>query len=256
MSQKLSRKTRVDVLLVEQGLAETREKAQALVLAGQVCVGDRLLAKPGHKLPSDVMLRLKSGSKEARGQYVSRGSHKLLGALEYFRTELQGKTCLDIGASTGGFTQVCLEHGAAKVYALDVGTNQLHWSLRSDPRVVSLEQINVREIPAGTIPLVDFICIDTSFISLKLVLPQAKAFLKPGGEMIVLIKPQHEVGKENVGKGGIVSDPVLHERVTREITDFAQSIGLASKGLIESSLKGTTGNKEFLIYLVTETKPI
>lgn len=242
----MSNKVRLDILVVQQGLAESREKAQALILAGKVLTGDQLLEKPGMKLAEDTPLRV-------RGQvdhYVSRGAHKLLGAIRHFNIDLAGKICLDVGASTGGFTQVCLELGAPKVYAVDVGHNQLHWKLRSDSRVVSMEGVNVRTASSALLPeKAGFVCIDTSFISLKMILPSVKQFLAPGGEVVALIKPQHEVGKENVGKGGIVRDPNLHRQVNDELSAFAQSHGFTVVGLIESPIKGTTGNTEFLIYL-------
>ncbi len=242
------KKERVDVLVTRQGLAESREKAQALILAGQILTGDKLLDKPGLKIAEDTVLRVRGDV----DKYVSRGAYKLLGALKEYSDsiKLSGKTCLDIGASTGGFTQVCLEHGAVKVYAVDVGHNQLHWQVRSDPRVVVFEGVNMRDADEKLLPeKVDFVCIDTSFISLRLILPSAKKFLKVGGQIVALIKPQHEVGKDQVGKGGIVRDSALHEQVKKDIVAFSQSIGLNVKGLIESSLKGTTGNIEFLIYL-------
>lgn len=239
-------KIRLDVLVVEQGLAESREKAQALILAGQILTGDTLLTKPGHKINADLVLRV-------RGQtdpYVSRGAYKLLGALKAFKIKLTGKICLDAGASTGGFTQVCLENGAPKVYAVDVGHNQLHWKVRNDARVISMEGVNLRTASPELLPeLVDFVCVDTSFISLRLILPAVSQFAKPDAEIVALIKPQFEVGKEDVGKGGIVRNPELHHRVTDDILAFAQSIGLQPLGLIESPIKGTTGNIEFLIYL-------
>lgn len=239
-------KIRLDILVVKQGLADSREKAQALILAGQVLTGDRLLDKPGLKLDGEVQLRIRGDVDE----FVSRGAKKLLGALENFKIKLDGKICLDVGASTGGFTQVCLKYGATKVYAVDVGSNQLHWKLRSDKRVVSMENTNVRTATEAILPeKVDFVCIDTSFISLKLVLPSVLQFLKSDGQIVALIKPQHEVGKENVGKGGIVKDPALHSKVTSELSAFSQSIGLKVHGLIESPIKGTTGNIEFLIHL-------
>lgn len=239
-------KERLDLLVVQQGLAETREKAQAMILAGQILTGDQLLEKPGMKLARDVVLRV-------RGEvdhYVSRGAHKLLGALKTFQISLSDRTCLDVGASTGGFTQVCLEQGALKVYAVDVGTNQLHWKLRSDSRVISMENTNIRTGDPELIgEKVGFVCIDASFISLKLIMPLLRQWLTPQGEVVALIKPQHEVGKENVGKGGIVRDPSLHAQVNADLSAFAQSIGFTVCGLIESPIKGTTGNTEFLIYL-------
>ena len=211
-------KIRLDVLIFERGLAESREKAQALIIAGKVLSGDTLLDKPGTKVDPDIEIRIKGKI----DHYVSRGAHKLLGALSEFKLTIEGKICLDIGASTGGFTQVCLENGATKVFAVDVGSNQLHWKIRSDPRVVSMEGVNFREASENLIPTkVDFVCIDTSFISLKKILPSTKLFLKEGSEVVALIKPQHEVEKEEVGKGGIVKKPELHDRVVKEISDFS-----------------------------------
>lgn len=239
-------KVRLDVLVVAQGFAESREKAQALILAGKILSGDKLLDKPGMKISSDAVLRVR-GDVDA---YVSRGAYKLKGALEHFGIDLAGKICLDIGASTGGFTQVCLERGAAKVFAVDVGHNQLHWKMRSDSRVVSMEGVNIREArPELFSEKADFVCIDTSFISLKLVLPAVPPLLKTRAVVVALIKPQHEVGRGQVGKGGIVKDPTLHAQVVESMKTFAQSIGFEVCGLIESSIKGTTGNTEFLIYL-------
>lgn len=239
-------KKRVDVMAVEQGLAPTREKAQALIMAGRVLTGDRLLDKPGLKIAADTPLRLKG---EIDG-YVSRGAYKLKGALDEYGIDLAGKACLDVGASTGGFTQICLERGARVVYAVDVGKNQLDWKLRNDSRVISMEGVNMRLAPPDLLPeKVAFACIDASFISLRLLLPQTKLFLLDGADLVALIKPQFEVGPENVGKGGIVKDGALHDRVTEELASFAQSIGFQVLGLIESSIRGTTGNKEFLIHL-------
>ncbi|MEW6058337.1 MAG: TlyA family RNA methyltransferase [Bdellovibrionota bacterium] len=247
----MPKKVRLDVLVVEQGLAESREKAQALILAGKVLTGDKLLEKPGLKLDHQTLLRVRGQSDD----YVSRGAYKLKGALETFQIELRGKICLDIGASTGGFTQICLEYGASKVYSVDVGHNQLHWKLRNDGRVIVMEGVNMRAAEPGLLPeKVDFVCIDTSFISLKLILPSVMKFSKPGAEVVGLIKPQHEVGKEQVGKGGIVKDPKLHRQVTEDLTTFAQSIGFKVCGLVESSLKGTTGNTEFLMHLRCATE--
>ncbi|MBI2605453.1 MAG: TlyA family RNA methyltransferase [Deltaproteobacteria bacterium] len=240
------RNERIDVLVVKQGLAESREKAQALILAGKILSGDRLFDKPGRRIPEDTPLRVRGET----DPYVSRAARKLIGALDAFKVELAGTVCLDVGASTGGFTQVCLERGASKVYAVDVGHNQLHWKIRNDARVVSLEGVNMRAPADDLLPeKASFVCIDTSFISLKLILPSVKKFLSKRGEIVALIKPQHEVGREEVGKGGVVRDPALHERATSGIAAFAQSIGFEVAGLVESSLVGTAGNKEFLIHL-------
>lgn len=249
MPESKTEKTRLDVLVVQQGIAESREKAQAMILAGQVLAGDKLLDKPGLKLSADTVLRVRGET----GKYVSRGAYKLIGALDAFDISLEGKICLDVGASTGGFTQVCLERGATKIYAVDVGTNQLHWKLRSDARVISMEGVNVRAADPDMLPeKTAFACIDTSFISLKLILPAVLTYIGRPADVIALIKPQHEVGKENVGKGGIVRDPALHEQVKKDIGSFAQSIGFKVRGLIESPIKGTTGNVEFLIHLHME----
>lgn len=242
----MSEKIRLDVLVFEQGFAESREKAQALILAGKILTGDQLLDKPGLKISRDTVLRVRGDT----SSYVSRGAHKLLRALDHFAIDLTGKICLDIGASTGGFTQVCLERGATRVYAVDVGHNQLNWKIRSDARVISMEGVNIRTAAASIVPeKVQFVCIDTSFISLKLVLPAVPKYITSGSTIVALIKPQHEVGKDNVGKGGIVRDPELHKQVTADLSTFAQSIGFEVLGLIESPIKGTTGNTEFLIYL-------
>jgi 23S rRNA (cytidine1920-2'-O)/16S rRNA (cytidine1409-2'-O)-methyltransferase len=241
------KKVRLDLLVVEKGLAESREKAQALILAGKVLTGDRLLDKPGVKIEADTPLRIRGET----DHYVSRGAHKLIGALDHFKISLAGKICLDVGASTGGFTQVCLEREAVKVYAVDVGHNQLNWKIRSDARVKSMEGVNFRSVGPELLPeKVDFVCIDTSFISLKLILPAVVQFLKPLSTVVALIKPQHEVGKDQIGKGGLVKDPALHRQVNEDLSDFAQRIGFKVCGLIESPIKGTTGNTEFLIHLV------
>ena len=238
-------KKRLDVLLVEKGFVQTREKAQALILAGRILTGDKLLNKPCLKIDENTEIRIKG----ELDQYVSRGAYKLKGAIETFRVHLKDKICLDVGASTGGFTQICLENGATKVYSVDVGHNQLDWLLRKDPRVVSMEGVNMRLANETLLPeKVDFVCIDASFISLKLILEPTQKQMKTGAEIIALIKPQFEVGKENVGKGGIVQDAELHQEVIREISSYMEKIGFNVLGVIESSIKGQTGNKEFLIY--------
>lgn len=239
------KKERADVLVFMQGLADSREKAQALILSGNVCVGDKKIEKPGQKCSISTIFRLKGNP----DTYVSRGAYKLLGAIEEFKINLKNKICLDIGASTGGFTQVCLEKGASKVYAVDVGHSQLHWKIKSDTRVKSFEKINMREPHKELFKdQLDFICVDTSFISLKLIFPTINELLRSGGECVVLIKPQFEVKKEEVEKGGIVKNPYLHDRVKKEIAEFAQSIGMIVDGLIKSPIEGTTGNIEFLMY--------
>src|ERR1043165_1753594 len=196
-------KQRLDRLMVERGLAESREKAQALIMAGEVKVNGQKAAKPGHTVGSDCAIELLS-----RPPYVSRGGFKLAGALQHFGIDVAGAVCLDIGSSTGGFTDVLLQAGAARVHAVDCGAGQLDWKLRTDPRVVMHEGINARELRLEEIgERADFLCLDVSFISVTLILPAIAPLLQPGGQMVILIKPQFEVGKGQVGKGGIVRDP-------------------------------------------------
>jgi 23S rRNA (cytidine1920-2'-O)/16S rRNA (cytidine1409-2'-O)-methyltransferase len=240
-------KQRLDQLLVARGLCDSREQGKRLIMAGEVLVNDQPMTKPGQLVPADAELRVKTPPR-----YVSRGGFKLEGALQHFGVAAEGKVCLDVGASTGGFTDCLLQHGAAKVFAYDVGTNQLVWKLRSDPRVVSRENFNVRHMTPQDVPeLVDLIVADVSFISLTLVLPPALAVLKAGGEALVLIKPQFELSREEIGQGGIVRDPVLHEKACQKIEAFIKAQpGLEWKGLIESPIKGTDGNREFLAWIV------
>jgi len=238
-------KSRLDVALVERGLADSRAKAQALVLAGVVYSGERRLDKPGLPIAGDQPLEL-------RGQdhpWVSRGGLKLAHALDHFSIDPRGGTWLDIGASTGGFTDVLLARGAAKVYAVDVGHGQLAWKLRQDVRVVVLERTNARHLSRGEIPQpLDGIVCDASFIGLETVLPAPLALASPGARLIALIKPQFEVGPADVGKGGIVRDPALHERVCARIADWlARQPGWAVLGVTDSPITGTDGNREFLI---------
>ncbi|MBS0224334.1 MAG: TlyA family RNA methyltransferase [Proteobacteria bacterium] len=238
-------KTRLDVALVERGLAETRSAAQRLVMAGLVFSHDKRLDKAGHGIDGDTPI-------EVRGQphpYVSRGGLKLVRALDHFAIPVEGRVALDVGASTGGFTDCLLQRGATKVYAIDVGTNQLAWKLRRDPRVVSMEKTNIRDISAARIPEpIDLIVCDASFIGLRTALPPALVLAKPGAHLVALIKPQFEVGKGRVGKGGIVREPELH----REICDMIgrwldEQPGWRVLGLIESPITGAEGNKEFLV---------
>ena len=238
-------KKRLDMALVERGLAETRAAAQRVVMAGLVFSNDRRLDKPGHSVADDMPL-------EVRGQphpYVSRGGLKLEKALDYFGLSAQDRIALDVGASTGGFTDCLLQRGAAKVYAVDVGTNQLAWKLRRDPRVVSMERTNIRDITTVEVPEpVDFIVCDASFIGLRTALPAALALAKPGAHLVALIKPQFEVGKGRVGKGGIVRDPALHQEVCSAISDWLTAqAGWQVLGLTDSPIEGAEGNKEFLI---------
>lgn len=238
-------KRRLDQLLVERGLVESRSKAQALVMAGKVFSGERKLEKPGTQLAEDTAL-------EVRGQphpWVSRGGLKLAHALEDFSIDPTGMIAVDVGASTGGFTDVLLTKGAARVYAVDVGHGQLAWKLRTDERVVVLEKTNARHLTAEQIPdPIDIVVCDASFISLKTVLPAALALCRPGARLAALIKPQFEAGREHVGKGGVVRDPAVHEAVCEEIRAWLESLeGWRVDGITTSPITGPEGNVEFLI---------
>ncbi len=240
-----SAKGRVDQLLVERGLAENRNRAQALILAGRVYAGARRLDKPGQNVPATLVI-------EIRGRpypWVSRGGVKLAHALEHFGLDPAGSVALDIGASTGGFTDVLLARRAARVYAVDVGHGQLDWRLRSDPRVRVLERTNVRHLGRGEVPEpVGLIVCDVSFIGLKVALPAALRLVAPGAILVALIKPQFEVGPARVGKGGIVRDPALHDEVCRDISAWlGQQSGWRVIDIVESPITGAEGNKEFLI---------
>ncbi len=240
------KKIRLDQLLVEKGLAESREKAKRLILAGQILVDGHPSPKPGHPLAPDHKIILKEAAR-----FVSRGGDKLEGAMEAFELDLTNKVCLDIGSSTGGFTDCMLQHGATKVYAVDVGKGQLHWKLREDDRVIVMEGTNARYLTAEDIPeAADFASIDTSFISLTKILPAVKTLLKPGGEIVSLIKPQFEAGKEAVDKGrGVITDPAIHEEVIAMVQAFGtEELGLEWLGLSTSPLKGPKGNVEFLAH--------
>lgn len=230
--------------MVEQGLAETRERAQALIMAGEVTISGRVMDKASTQVDESVDITIR-----APLPYVSRGGYKLAGALDAFGVSPQGLVCADIGASTGGFTDVLLQRGASKVYAIDVGYGQLAWKLRQDPRVVVMDRVNARYLE-GLPELVDLIVIDVSFISLEHMLRAAQKLLKPDvGKIVALIKPQFEAGKGQVGRGGIVRDPSVHEAVKAKIARFSEALGMHVKGIIESSIVGTEGNVEFLIYL-------
>lgn len=236
---------RLDQVLVERGLAENRSQAQALVMAGQVYSGTKRLEKPGHRIAPDQPI-------EVRGRphpWVSRGGLKLAHGLEHFGIEAEGRVALDIGASTGGFTDVLLEGGAARVYAVDVGRGQLAWKLRQDDRVTVLEGVNARHLTREHVPEpVDIVVCDASFIGLELVLPAALALARPGARLIALIKPQFEVGKGRVGKGGVVRDPALQEEVIARIRAWLEdAMGWRVLGLAESPIRGADGNREFLI---------
>jgi 23S rRNA (cytidine1920-2'-O)/16S rRNA (cytidine1409-2'-O)-methyltransferase len=241
----LSNKTRLDALLVERGLAETRAKAQALILAGAVWSGDKKLDKAGHAVPSDITLELRGRDHP----WVSRGGIKLAHALDHFAIDVTGAVALDIGASTGGFTDVLLTKGAARVYAVDVGHGQLAWKLRQDSRVVVLERVNARHLTNSEVPEApDLVVCDASFIGLETVLPAALALAKPRAKLVALIKPQFEVGPERVGKRGVVRDPALHREVCERIAAWLESIGWHVEGVAESPIQGPEGNIEFLIH--------
>jgi 23S rRNA (cytidine1920-2'-O)/16S rRNA (cytidine1409-2'-O)-methyltransferase len=237
-------KIRADQLLVSRGLAESRTRAQALIMAGVVFSGEKKLAKPGDMLAEDALL-------EVRGRdhpWVSRGGIKLDHGLTHFGFDVTGAVALDVGSSTGGFTDVLLSRGAAKVYAVDVGTNQLAWKLRQDPRVVVLEQTNARYLTAEQVPdPIDIVVCDASFIGLAKVLEAPLALAKSGAKLVALVKPQFEAGREEVGKGGVVRDAAVHERVCAAAADWVRSQGWAVLGVTESPITGPEGNVEFLL---------
>lgn len=241
------RKERLDVLLVERGHYETREKAKAAVMAGLVQVAGERCDKPGTKVAEDVAITVKG----ELHPYVSRGGLKLEKALRVFGIDLAGRVMMDIGASTGGFTDCALQHGARLVYAIDVGYGQLAWSLRQDERVVVMERTNFRHLDPDAFAheKPDSASIDVSFISLKLILPVLYRFLQPDGDVVALIKPQFEAGKERVGKNGIVRDPRVHEEVLLDIGQFAQGLGFSLQGLDYSPITGGEGNIEFITHL-------
>lgn len=236
---------RLDLALVERGLCPSREQAKRLIMAGEVLVGEEVVSKPGWLVRRDAALRVRQPPR-----FVSRGGLKLEGALDHFGLDVTGFVALDIGASTGGFTDCLLQRGAAKVYAFDVGTNQMVWKLRSDPRVVCRENFNVRHLQPEDLPEpIDLIVADVSFISLTLVLPGPIAALKPGGQAVVLVKPQFELSREEIGAGGIVRDPALHAKACARLQAFVEARPeLRWHGLVESSIQGTDGNREFLAW--------
>jgi 23S rRNA (cytidine1920-2'-O)/16S rRNA (cytidine1409-2'-O)-methyltransferase len=238
-------KERADKLLVDRGLAPTRARGQAMILAGQVYSGTKRIDKAGDLVAADADLTVKG----ADHPWVSRGGLKLAHALDHFALDPAGALAIDVGASTGGFTDVLLTRGAAKVYAIDVGHGQLAWKLRKDPRVVVLERTNARNLDRGQVPEpVDIVVCDASFIGLETVLPNALALTKPNAWAVALIKPQFEVGPENVGKGGVVRDPELHRQVCDRITQWLESLpGWTVLGVTESPIQGPEGNREFLI---------
>jgi 23S rRNA (cytidine1920-2'-O)/16S rRNA (cytidine1409-2'-O)-methyltransferase len=237
-----AKKERLDNLLVIRGLAESRAKAQSLILAGQVFAREQRLDKAGKLVPDDIELTIKEPL-----PFVSRGGLKLAAALDHFQLEVTGMTCLDIGASTGGFTDCLLQRGAGRVVALDVGYGQLAWKLREDPRVEVRENVNARYLsPDDFDQRFDIVVVDVSFISLTKILPVVTPLVRPEAMVIALIKPQFEVGRGEVGKGGIVREEANQKRVVTEITDFAQTLGMALQGVIQSPILGAEGNREFL----------
>ena len=237
-------KIRADQLLVARELAESRTKAQALILAGSVYSGDRRVAKAGDLLPEDAPLEVKGRDHP----WVSRGGVKLDHGLTHFGFDVTGAVALDVGSSTGGFTDVLLSRGAAKIYAVDVGTNQLAWKLRQDPRVIVHEQTNARYLDATIVPeLVNVVVCDASFIGLAKVLGSALGLAKPGARLVALVKPQFEAGRDEVGKGGVVRDPTVHHRVCDAAAEWVVSQGWRVLGVTESPITGPEGNKEFLL---------
>ena len=245
MAKKILR--RLDLLLLERGFVTSRTQAQALIGAGKVLVEGQVSDKAGHRFSIDARVELK----RPPHPYVGRGGLKLEHALEYFGVDVQGFVSMDVGASTGGFTDCLLQRGAAKVYAVDVGYGQLDWRLRNDKRVVPIERTNIRYLPPGVLDsLLDLITIDTSFISLRLVIPSVIPYLSSKGRIIALVKPQFEVGKGKVGKGGIVRLPELHYQVLNKLKDcFCNKLGLAVSGITPSPILGAKGNKEFFMLL-------
>ena len=236
---------RIDKLLVERGLVDSRNRAQALIMAGVVLVDEKRVDKPSELFTADAVIRIKGDSPENR--YVGRGGLKLEAALTAFSVDPAGFVCIDIGSSTGGFTDCLLKHGAERIVAIDAGTNQIVWPLRTDPRVEVRENTNARDLKPEDFDMqFDLAVMDVSFISVTKVLPAVIPLLKPTGKLIVLIKPQFEVGRGEVGKGGIVREPEKHQRVVAEVNEFATGMRLDAKGLIESPILGAEGNKEFL----------
>lgn len=245
------RKMRLDRLLVDRGLAGSREKAQAMILAGGVLVDDQKIEKCGAAVAESVSVRLLGEP----AKYVGRGGLKLQGALEHFRINPDGKICLDIGASTGGFTDCLLQKGAAKVFAVDVGTNQLDWKLRRDSRVVVLEKTNARHLAFETLgERVELVTMDVSFISATLILPALPQFLETGADLLVLVKPQFEVGRQQVGKGGIVRDSKLHQEAIAKVSRKLLELGFQRLASAESALAGAEGNREYFLHAIWEKR--
>jgi 23S rRNA (cytidine1920-2'-O)/16S rRNA (cytidine1409-2'-O)-methyltransferase len=244
--------TRLDVWLAENGLAESREKAQALVMAGRVTLNGQRASKPGTRVKDDSRIVVDPGP-----AHVGRGATKLAAALDAFVVTAEGRVAVDVGASTGGFTETLLARGATRVYAVDVGRGQLHERLRTDPRVVVLDRTNARTLSPERIPEPCAIAsMDVSFISVRKILPALRSVLAPGADVVVLVKPQFEVGRFQVGRGGIVKDPVLHRQALRDVAEAAREQGYAVRGACASPITGAEGNREFFLHLVPEGPPV
>ena len=245
----MSPRVRLDTLVVERGLAETRARARALVLAGQISVNGEVVAKAGAPTPADAVVTLTSPDHP----YVGRGGVKLAHALDIFGIDPRERIALDIGASTGGFTDVLLQRGAGRVVALDVGHNQLAWKLRQNPQVVALEGLNARILQADMLPVdchqFDIITIDVAFISVTLIIDRVPPLLRPGADVVALVKPQFEAGRSEVGRKGVVTDPAVHQRVVDEVATVADRIGLKQIGMTRSPITGAEGNHEFFLHL-------
>jgi 23S rRNA (cytidine1920-2'-O)/16S rRNA (cytidine1409-2'-O)-methyltransferase len=245
----LAKGTRLDTVLVDRGLAPSRERARALILAGHVTVDGQVVSKAGAPVAADARVELASPDHP----YVGRGGVKLAGALDAFAIDPRARRALDVGASTGGFTDVLLQRGAESVIALDVGRGQLDWRLRTDPRVIVREGVNARALTAGDVPhRVTLVTIDVAFISLRHILPALPPFLEPSADVVALVKPQFEAGRDEVGKHGIVSDPGVHDAVIARVTEAAAAIGLARVDMAPSAITGATGNQEFFLHLKFE----
>ena len=246
----MARSKRIDLLLVDRGLAESRSLAQRLIMAGKVRVDDQVVHKPSRRVPTNAQIDVDAGTR-----FVSRGGEKLAAALDAFPIEVEGRICADVGASTGGFTDCLLQSDAARVYAIDVGYGVLHWRLRNHPRVVVMERTNARTLEA--LPeSIGLVTVDVSFISLRLLLPTIAGWLEKRGDLIALVKPQFEAGKESVGKGGVVRDPEVHQRVLEQVISSASDQLLSPQGLIQSPLQGPKGNIEFLLWCRKGAAPI
>jgi 23S rRNA (cytidine1920-2'-O)/16S rRNA (cytidine1409-2'-O)-methyltransferase len=239
-------KPRLDVVLVDLGLAPSRERARALILAGQVTIDGQVVSKAGAPVKADARVELAVPDHP----YVGRGGLKLAGALDAFAVDPRGRRALDVGASTGGFTDVLLQRGAASVVALDVGRGQLDWKLRTDSRVIVRDGVNARALTADDVPhIVSLVVIDVAFISLRHIFPALPPFLAPAADIVALVKPQFEAGRDEVGKHGIVSDPAVHEAVIARVTEAAAASGLARIAMVPSPITGATGNQEFFLHL-------